>query len=584
MNYNVKEKSLMLEDEEIRKKDISWKLSFALGALIGAVIFIGIYGFKVLDVSYDDWLLQYEFDLTQHYQGWRLYRNSGWHFPLGLCDTSIYPYLSSVVYTDSIPLFAFFFKLLSPILPDKFQYFGLFGLMSYMLQGGMAKLLLRKTLNKEWLRNVGAAFFVTNIVFVQRMFWQTALSAHFLILIAMTFFVYREDIKSFRTRVVLWTTLGALAVSIHFYLYGMISVMLLGFAVLDSIDSDYNKEENKLSKNQRILYGLKNFSIYIVSYLATSVVVFYSFGGFYGTVKTVDDSTSLYNASINSLFLPMGKSLFFTGGEHGDMELEGFGYMGIASAILLIFALIALIMDWKNLWKSKKKSVIIICLLIVMFYIFSLSPVMMFSGKYVFSVNIIPGFIQRITWGLFRACGRFIWPVMYTLTYLALSYSERILKKIYPVILIGALALQLVEFSGYYKQTYKAFNSFEYLNCPADVFAGYDMSQYKHIQFMQNFEWFDYYASLDCYYEFVGYSRLAADNRMTISNFHFARDYDAVVQEQIDSCYEKLNAGKPDADTLYVFPKEMYIQNGLQGTFSNVIEFDTGYDIVLIPE
>ena len=45
-----------------------------------------------------------------------------------------------------------------------------------------------------------------------------------------------------------------------------------------------------------------------------------------------------------------------------------------------------------------------------------------------------------------------------------------------------------------------------------------------------------------------------------------------------------LNAGKPDADTLYVFPKEMYIQNGLQGTFSNVIEFDTGYDIVLIPE
>ena len=206
--------------------------------------------------------------------------------------------------------------------------------------------------------------------------------------------------------------------------------MLLGFAVLDSIDSDYNKEENKLSKKQQIIYGLKNFSIYIVSYLAVSVAVFYSFGGFYGTVKTVDDSTSLYNASINSLFLPMGKSLFFTGGEHGDMELEGFGYMGLASVILLIVALIALIMDWKNLWKSKKKSVIIICLLIVMFYIFSLSPVMMFSGKYVFSVNIIPGFLQKITWGLFRACGRFIWPVMYTLTYLALSYSERILKKI----------------------------------------------------------------------------------------------------------------------------------------------------------
>ena len=107
-----------------RKNEMSWKLSFLIGTLIGAIIFIGMYGVKVLDVTYDDWLYRYEFDHTQHYFGWRMYRNSGWHFPLGLCDTSIYPYFSSIVYTDSIPLL---FKAFSPILPDKFQYFGLYG-------------------------------------------------------------------------------------------------------------------------------------------------------------------------------------------------------------------------------------------------------------------------------------------------------------------------------------------------------------------------------------------------------------------------------------------------------------------------
>ena len=99
---------------------------------------------------------------------------------------------------------------------------------------------------------------------------------------------------------------------------------------------------------------------------------------------------------------------------------------------------------------------------------------------------------------------------------------------------------------------------------------------------MENYDWFDYYSSLECYYTFVGYSRLAANKNMTISNFHFSRDYDIVVQEQIDKCFERLNSGTPEADTLYVFPKSSYIEHGYQGKFKNVVEYDTGYDIVLV--
>ena len=46
-----------------------------------------------------------------------------------------------VSFTDSIPLFAIFFKLFSAVLPSTVQYFGLFVLICFMLQGGFGALL-----------------------------------------------------------------------------------------------------------------------------------------------------------------------------------------------------------------------------------------------------------------------------------------------------------------------------------------------------------------------------------------------------------------------------------------------------------
>lgn len=563
------------------KQNIGWGSSFGLGALIGAVIFIGVFGLKVLDVTNDDFLYRYEFDLTQHYLGWRMFRNSGWHFPIGLCDTNIYPYYSSVVYTDSIPLFAVIFKVFSPILPDKFQYFGIFGMICFMLQGGMAKLLIRRFIKNEWICNIGAVFFISTITFVQRMFWQTALSAHFLLLMGIALFVYRDRIEKISTRVILWCGLGALTISIHFYLYGMISVMLACFALLEAIDGEAGLGKSVL-----------RFILYLVPYLAITVLVFYLFGGFYGTINVSGSGNDLHNAGINALFEPKNLSIFFKDREYSDGEKEGLCYLGVALSILFVPSIIGFIKSFKAIWQRKKILVILTFLLGLMFYLFALSPIIMWGDKFLFSINFIPAFIQKYSWGIFRACGRFMWPVMYAIILFTIVFSERLIVGqktpdriktiLYSSVLAFFMCIQLFEFSGYYKKTYESIDEFGYLPCPADVFYSYDMSQYNHIQFMQFYEWVDYYSSLECFYEFVGYSRLAMDTGMTVSNFHFSRDYDSVVQEQIENSYKKLLDGEPDKDTLYVFPKEMYEQQGLKGVFKNVVEFDTGSDIVLL--
>ena len=101
---------------------------------IGLICFCVIYGTKVLNPGYVDWILSGG-DLTQHYLGWVAYRASDWHFPIGMVDTLAYPYQTSIIFTDSIPLFAVIFKALSPILPETFQYFGLWGVCCFVLQG-----------------------------------------------------------------------------------------------------------------------------------------------------------------------------------------------------------------------------------------------------------------------------------------------------------------------------------------------------------------------------------------------------------------------------------------------------------------
>ena len=175
-----------------------------------------------------------------------------------------------------------------------------------------------------------------------------------------------------------------------------------------------------------------------------------------------------------------------------------------------------------------------------------------------------------------------MWIVMYFIMYLSISYSASFLNKAWPYFIIGMLCLQVAEFSEYCNRKRIIYSSFTYSSYPADILYEYDLSAYKHIQFMQYYDWGDYYSDSYCHYQFVGYTRYALDNDMTVSNFHFARDYDIVVQQQIEKSCEELKKGKPDLETIYIFPKYLY-DEGEYDSLDNVAILDNGYDIILIP-
>ena len=78
------------------KNPDSLKWYFLIGALIGAVLFVLIYGFSVLNVTNDAWLMTGK-DLQQHYIGWKYYRDAAWNFPTSSgarrrsCGASVLP-------------------------------------------------------------------------------------------------------------------------------------------------------------------------------------------------------------------------------------------------------------------------------------------------------------------------------------------------------------------------------------------------------------------------------------------------------------------------------------------------------------
>ena len=94
-----------------------------------------LYGVRVLDPTSVDWILNNPSpDPAQHYLGWELFRRSPVHLPyIGANYNAVYPFRTSVLFTDSLPLAALLFKLLGGILPTRFQYFGWWGLFCFYL-------------------------------------------------------------------------------------------------------------------------------------------------------------------------------------------------------------------------------------------------------------------------------------------------------------------------------------------------------------------------------------------------------------------------------------------------------------------
>ncbi len=548
-------------------------------ALLGAFTFIYIYGVHVLDPSYTDWLLtSVDGDLTQHYLGWKFYRHAGWDFPFGMMDTLAYPNRTSVIFTDSIPLFAFGFKLIRFLLPARFQYFGWFGLLCFMLQGALGAGLVKKYAGNRFGTVAGGMFFVLSPVFIDRMYWMTALAAHFLCLLGLWFLVYYEETyRETKKAVTGWGLLGMLCAGIHLYFLPMCGVILLGFLLLDWVKSGAGAHGSNIRNDrnggteEKGKHGKKRWEIFLplLAYLGCAAVTVFLFGGFGSGMKAGNDGLGYYSFNLNGFFNPQGWSAYLKDMPCTDSQYEGFGYLGLGCLVLLVCS--AAVWFGTAGGRAENRSVgkcfggngesagkrrrgivtgwmeehvygVVFAGIFLLTLCMAVSNVIMYHDKVLCEIPL-PGAVRRL-WSVFRATGRLVWPAVYLLVLGAVCVGRKALNgRTRGILLACCLLLQFADVKDMLAEKREVYNkrdSYQTL-LPSEIWRKIgEEKKIRHICFVS-----DMVSNRKLLFSFGDY---ASDYGLTLNDFYFARP----LGDKGTSAKEQALAECPP-DTLFVF-------------------------------
>ena len=303
---------------------------------LGGIIFCIVYGVRVLNPMYVDWLLGLG-DLSQHYLGWELFRQGEWGFPIGMTNRAAYPLGTSVIFTDSIPIFAVLFKLFDRILPQQFQYFGLWGVLCFGLQGYYAAKIFNLFKLRKSCAYVGCSLLILSPLMIYRMYMHTALAAQWLVLLSIYLFLKHDtDYKKCWKVTLEWMVIGTLVAGIHLYFLPMCFFFVLGYIILS-------------------VYKERKFSVkYILPLVTYILAVFFNtwlLGGFSSRASSGATGLGECNVNLNAFINPRGYSTFLSdlGGTPG--QHEGFAYFGLG---LLIIIGISLLLELYSFIKEKK--------------------------------------------------------------------------------------------------------------------------------------------------------------------------------------------------------------------------------------
>lgn len=506
-----------------------------VGLILGILSFLFIYGAKTLNPTYTGWLLNYG-DTTTHFLGWSFFRHDPWSFPLGRIISYGYPFGTTITYTDSIPLFALFFKLIGPILPQTWQYFGLWELLSFALQGIFAALILRLYTKNIFLITISTLFFVFSPAMIFRAFGHSALSGHFIILAALYLLLLAFK-KKININLVYWIIIALLSVLIHPYLTLMVTIIYLGYEINDYI------------KNKKIIHNLIRVGV------AVSLLVLVSFMlGLFSSGASLDSSgLGYYGLNLDAPINPMGWSKYFL----KDLPLadknqyEGFSYLGLGMIILLIGALTVYAkelisgdkigkdkIDRANL--GKKISLIFIVVLIL---ILSSSNRITLFGHVLLNIPL-PNFIVKL-WSVFRATGRLFWPVFY-LIYLFVFiqlfrfFKNKKLKYGLAILLALIFVFQTIDMGHILAEKRRYFAHEQTYVSPLESSFWQDAARaYQHLIILPPYS--DY-----------NFANFAMANKMTINSAELARGPYEKMAQYADEKIKLLELGNLDDNEIYI--------------------------------
>jgi hypothetical protein len=395
-----------------------------------------------LRVGNINWLFISNPDPLTHYLGWAFYRQSEWTLPIGLNPSYGLEISSSIVFSDSIPLFAIFFKLIERLLPETFQYFGIWYLFCIVLQGWFGWKIASLISTDIWIRTFGLLLAIFSPPMLSRIGLHAALVGHFLILAAF-YLIFNPNKKWLN---IYWSLLLAAGALVQFYLFAMLFALWIA-SKLDQV---------VILKAVHV----RNFMLTLAATAVFILFILWQAGYFAVTASSANEfGFGLYRMNLLSIFNPRNNyadsswsylfptllepnSLYLNSNTRlSDGSHEGFNFLGLGVIGLIPFTIFGAVKQFAFFKRQASKNLfLLLCLLLL--WIFALSnnvSIGVLNFHYEIPAQLMP------LLSIFRCSGRMFWPVFYAIVFIqvvvvVLAYPTKVARLILGICCLIQLA------------------------------------------------------------------------------------------------------------------------------------------------
>ncbi|MBV0932291.1 DUF6311 domain-containing protein [Marinobacterium weihaiense] len=422
----------MFKHPPLYKIDIK-PVFFSFGVGLVALLFaVWLYTpfLNPLDVG---WLLN-EGDVFQHYIGWQFFRHEPWQWPLGAINRLATDMHASIVYTDSIPLVALLLKPFSTVLPDPFQYQGIWMLVTFFLNGFFAARLLLKAGCAASLAMPVALLMSTSTLVTARglgMHGHEALTAHWVIFLALEYALLLDAFDRHHLR--RWLILLSITVLIHFYLFFMVGVLWFAWWLVHALQEVRPQGKHLIRPSTLLLH---------LCVPPVIVLIIMQGAGYFmpGRGAATAGGFGHFSAELLTFFNPASTAWFFN---HGFTSLsqwlpgwtppiagqyEGMAYMGVGVLLLWALALASVLRPgMRGLERRISAGFAAVALAVMVLFMYAMAGrISMPDGSLYLAFDLPFGPIRDYL----RSSGRMVWPLAYALTlWAAVTLAQRLPHK-----------------------------------------------------------------------------------------------------------------------------------------------------------
>lgn len=521
--------------EKIKK----YQNSFLL-LILTIVCFHFSLGFEKFNPSNISWLFESRLDWSTHYLGWAFFRDAPWQFPLGTIDNYYYPIGTNIGFTDSIPLVAILLKSISFLLPENFQYFGMWLFLCMFLNGYYSlKIFSYFKINKV-LSYLLVVFILVNPVFIFRQI-HPSYCAHWLLIGSIYLYISTDnDSKTIYKNLKHLFILLLLSTLITVYL----SVAVFGFFVLFIFKIYYF--EKQISFIKALLLIVFSIATMFISWILVGIInplksTSLASTGFYGA----------YKMNLNALYNPLGTSKLLPSQELiSGYQQDSFMYLGLGIMILALLSFTYLVIHYlKNkefLFNKRQIPLFVFC---VGLSVFAATNTLSFNNKDVFTIP----FLEKMSslGDIFRASGRFFWSVYYLIIfYVIYLFSKTTITNNLKTIILGVcLIIHLVDIHPvFFKPETKSGDYKPALNIN---FWNSIFSNFKNAVTVMPFN-----NDLVNFQDYQEIAFFAYKNKTTVTNGNLARYDGEIAQEYTNNLIKDIIVGKLSNENLYITSKE----------------------------